>query len=411
MRKAKRTLSIFISHPSDFLTDYQPNGDGLIAYAFISRLAARGHRLHIATKESQLAHPLPENIKLHPIKTHFRGLIASRLEYMLRSRLLLNRLRRTEPVDLVHQLNPVNKGLSLAMIGSGLPVVLGQFYPDWPSDAETPADDLRWWQRLRLRMKAIVRRQVLNLQQRMASALIISSQAAESTLYKPERVREKITLVPPGVDTNHFSPGGGEPSATQPHILFLANLWRRKGILTLLDAFTIVHRAMPDCRMTIIGSGGLEDEVHRRASQMPARPQITFIRQVSRAEMPSAVRQATVYCLPSYGEPLGNSALEAMACGKPIVGTSAGGLGQLIQEEGGRKVPPRNAEALAAALLEILSSPELQIRMGKFNRGLICREFDWDRVMEKLETVYQQVLNTQPVTVAASAKMPTLTNY
>ena len=406
-----KELSIFISHPSDFLTDCQPNGDGLIAYGFISRLAERGHTLHIAVNESELAGPLPDNVRFYPIKTRFRGLVTGRLEYMLKSRLLLNRLRRTERIDLIHQMNPVNKGLSLSMIGAGLPVVLGQFYPDWPADAETPVEKLGWWRRMKLHAKEMLRRQVLNLQQRFAAVLIVSSRAALERIYQPERASEKIAILPPGVDTTHFSPGEEPALASEPNILFLANLWRRKGIFTLLDAFQIVHRAMPNCRLTIVGSAGLEAEVHRRADALSARPQITFIRQVSRAEMPAMVRKATVYCLPSYGEPLGNSAIEVMACGKPIVGTNAGGLGELIQDGGGRKVPPRDANALAAALLEILASPELQTQMGKFNRDLIQREFAWDRVMEQLETAYQRGLRTQSVTVAASAKMPGIPNF
>lgn len=404
-------LSIFISHPSDFLTDCQPNGDGLIAYGFISRLAERGHTLHIATNESELAQPLPDNVKLYPIKMHFRGLVTSRLEYMLKSRLLLNRLRRTNRIDLIHQMNPVNKGLSLSMIGTGLPVVLGQFYPDWPAGAEMPVEKLGWWLRGKLFATEILRRQVLNLQQRFAAMLIVSSRAALERLHKPERVSEKIAILPPGVDTSHFSPSEGPAPASEPHILFLANLWRRKGIFTLLDAFQIVHRAMPNCRLTIVGSKGLEGEVHRHADAMQARPQITFIRQVSRAEMPATVRTATVYCLPSYGEPLGNSAIEVMSCGKPIVGTNAGGLGELIQNGGGRKVPPRDANALAGALLEILASPDLQRQMGKFNRELIQREYSWERVMDKLEAAYQRALRTQPMTIAAPAKLPSVTNF
>jgi glycosyltransferase involved in cell wall biosynthesis len=108
--------------------------------------------------------------------------------------------------------------------------------------------------------------------------------------------------------------------------------------------------------------------------------------------MPELARQCTVYCHPSYGEPLGNSALEVMACGKPIVGTNAGGLGLLIQEQGGRKVPPRDAKALAAALIEILESPQLQGMMGAFNRRLLEGTYSWDQVVEQLESVYQTVL-------------------
>lgn len=411
MNNPPSKLTIFIAHPSDFLTDCRPNGDGLTAFGFIRHLAARGHTLHIAAQAVELEGELPPNVHIYPIKTYARGLITERLEYMLKSRWLFNRLRRRHRFDLIHQLNPVNKGLSLGMLGAGLPVVLGQFYPDWPADAEAPPEPPRLWRRAQLKLKATVRRRVLRWQQHFAAALLLSSPAARSVLYQPERVEEKIFVVPSGVDVEHFAPAPDGPTSATPHVLFLASLWRRKGILTMLEAFTLIHRAMPECRLTIVGSGTLEEEVHRRAEAMAARGQITFIKQVSRAEMPAVARQCSVYCLPSYGEPLGQSALEVMACGKPIVGTDAGGLAHTIREAGGRKVPPRDAEALAAALLEILASSELQAQMGEFNRRLIEQDYAWERVIDKLENVYQTVLRAEPAPAMARPKVPSPTNF
>jgi len=396
MKKALSKLTIFVSHPSEFLTDCQPHGDGLTAFGFISRLAERGHTLHVAVPEMKIAGGLPDNIKFHPIKTWTKSLIPHRLEYMLRSRLLFNRLRRKHRFDLIHQFNPVNRGLSLAMIGTGLPVVLGQFYPDWPNDADGPANGTVR-QPLMLKAKCWLRRQVLGVQQFFASALIIATPASLGSLYHPERLRQKVFLVNSGVDTKHFSPGPmpkqTENGSHQPSVLFLANLWRRKGILTLLEAFETVAAKIPNCRLTVVGSGGIEAEVHAFANAMKCRPQITFIKHVTRDKMPELVRQCTVYCHPSYGEPLGNSALEVMACGKPIVGTNAGGLGLVIQQQGGRKVPPRDAGALAEALIEILEAPQLQEQMGKFNRRLLEENYSWHRVVEQLESVYRTVLH------------------
>ncbi len=399
MKKSRSGFTIFVSHPSEFLTDCQPHGDGLTAFGFISRLAERGHTLHVAVPEMEINGGLPDNIKFYPIKTRTKSLIPHRLEYMLRSRLLFNRLRRQHRFDLIHQFNPVNRGLSLAMIGTGLPVVLGQVYPDWPADAEAAVERMTLGQ-LAIKAKCWLRRQILRVQQYFASALIIATPASLDSLYHPERIREKIFLVNSGVDTEHFSPGprlqmpqAAENGSVQPSILFLANLWRRKGILTLLEAFGTIAAKVPNCRLTVVGSSGIEDEVHARANAMSCRSQITFIKHVARDQMPALVRQCTVYCHPSYGEPLGNSALEVMACGKPIVGTDAGGLGLIIHPQGGRKVPPRDAAALANALIEILDSPLLQEQMGKFNRRLLEENYSWGRVVGNLESVYRTVLS------------------
>lgn len=392
MEKPSSKLNIFVSHSSELLTDWRSHGDGLLAFAFLSRLAERGHSLHVAVQETAIKSALPDNLKLYPIRTHFQGRITQRLEYMLKSRLLLNRLRRRHRFDLIHQLNPVVRGLSLSMFGNGLPVVLGLFYPTWPADADEAEPKMSVVTRVRLRCRGWLRKLTLSWQQRLASALVLGTPKSLDVLHKPERMKEKIFLVNQGVDTDHFAPAANTSAGNDDqHILFVANLWRRKGILTLLEAFEKVAERLPNSRLTVVGSGGIEAEVHRRADALKCRSRITFIKHISRQELPAALRDCTVYCLPSHGEPLGGSMLEAMACGKPVVATNAGGLGLLVREEGGRKAPPRDAAALAQALIEILSSPELQARMGEFNRRLIEEHHAWNRVLEQLESVYRAV--------------------
>jgi glycosyltransferase involved in cell wall biosynthesis len=81
-----------------------------------------------------------------------------------------------------------------------------------------------------------------------------------------------------------------------------------------------------------------------------------------------------------------------MACGKPVVGTDAGGLAYLITKEGGCKVPPNDSQALADALIEILASKNLQISMGNYNRNLIETTYDWEKIIDKLESIYAEII-------------------
>jgi glycosyltransferase involved in cell wall biosynthesis len=104
------------------------------------------------------------------------------------------------------------------------------------------------------------------------------------------------------------------------------------------------------------------------------------------------MRACTVHCLPSLGEPFGMTALEAMACAKPIVATDAGGLKHLVPDGGGLRVPPGDAAALSAALRQVLTSPELQRRMGDSNRALIERHYTWTRVIDRLEQAYAEAI-------------------
>src|SRR5436853_7708698 len=120
---ASKPRSIFLLHPSDYLTDHEPHGDGLTAFGFIRELAQRGYRLHVAARQVSLRSQLPANVTLHIIPKRIRVPLLDRVEYMVRVRMLFRRLQHTEPVQLIHQMNPVFAGLSLALAGTGVPVV------------------------------------------------------------------------------------------------------------------------------------------------------------------------------------------------------------------------------------------------------------------------------------------------
>jgi glycosyltransferase involved in cell wall biosynthesis len=189
--------------------------------------------------------------------------------------------------------------------------------------------------------------------------------------------------------------GPSDPSPTDPVILFLANLNYRKGIFTLLEAFERVVEAVPACRLWIVGSGKDEAAVALRVGRMPSADRISIKGSAERDQVPALMRACTVYCLPSYGEPFGLAALEAMACGKPVVATAAGGLAHLVPPRGGRTVPPRNPARLAGALTEIIRSPSLARSMGQYNRRLVEREYGWSRIGHRLERIYLEIIESR----------------
>lgn len=387
-------LSIFISHPSNLFTNCQPYGDGLIAFEFIYRLAQRGHTLHVATPAMSIQGTLPGNIKIYPadVWTNFSTL--NPLEYAIRVRKIYNQVRKEHKVDIIHQLNPVSRGLSFFLLGTGLPLVLGPFWVSWPSEAEAPLFKTSMLGSISSAATVPLLNLFFAIQQKKASALLVSTPAALVELYDQESNLHKIHTLTPGVDTTFFSPESIEYAEAKKDssILFLANLEQRKGIFTLLDAFEKVVEVLPFCQLIIAGGGAALTKVEQRISTMSCRSQISLLGRVERNQVPELMRQCTVFCLPSYGEPFGMSALEAMACGKPVVVTDAGGLAYLVSEQGGRKVPPRDVNALANALVEIVSSPELQIKMANYNRQVVEEQYSWNHVIERLESIYYDLL-------------------
>lgn len=389
-RASRSPLRIFIAHPSALLTDHLSNGDGLVAFSLVRRLAERGHDIHVAAQHVNLRHAVPPTLHIHGLTPRGDGSSTiDRLMFMLRMRLLFERLRRQREFDIVHQMNPVFTGLSLSLIGIDTPLVLGAYVPKWELDADhmTIGERRRaLWDR--------VSAQVARIQQAQAAGILIASPQAMSRISMPDRHRDRIYEVPHGIDLSQFVERAMVPE--RPSILFLAAVARKKGVVTLLEAFRQVVATVPECVLTVAGGdGGALQEVSAMAAALPG-GSVSIAGRIERSEVHNLMRAHSVFCVPSYGEPFGMSNLEAMACGVPIVGTRAGGIPDLVTEAGGRLVPPRDAASLGAALIEILRNRELQRSMGRFNRRRVEDVFDVERTADRLESAYRAVMSAPP---------------
>jgi glycosyltransferase involved in cell wall biosynthesis len=388
-----RALYIFVPHCSDVLTDHLPHGDGLIAHGFITSLAQRGHRLHVAAQRVELREPIHPNITIYPLALkRVRGM-RSRLEYMFRVRSLLQTLKKSQRFDLIHQLNPVFTGISLAMAGSGLPIVLGNYVARWPNDPDALTSGSG-------RVMAKIRDLIAAVQQRQADALVLTTPAAWNRLPDLQAVRSRIHVIPHGLDTELFSPKpewdsleGLGSEQRKPTILFFANVVKRKGIFPLIEAFPAVMREIKDCTLRVAGDGPDLDQVKRRVADLGCASQVEFLGHKERADAPELYRNCSVYCLPSYGEPYGMTVVEAMSCARALVVTDCGALPHLVHESGGMRVPAGDAEALAQALVALLRDAAKRAKMGQYNRQLVENKMSWDKVAQQLEAIYEVVLS------------------
>jgi glycosyltransferase involved in cell wall biosynthesis len=381
------SLSILVVHPSALLTDHLPSGDGLAAYEFVRRLAERGHRLHVACQRVDLAAPPPPGVELHVLARAPELDARGRLAYMRRLRKLFERLRSAGAVDLAHQLNPVDAGLSLAL-PAGTPLVLGPYVPDWPAWSET--GERAAGARMRHSAREATRRFVRRREQQAAHTVLLSTDAARQKL-AVTGPRPAVELLPFGVDAGAFTPGTGAADG-DPAVLFMGSLSRRKGIFTLLAAHERVVQRVPGARLLVAGAGEEEERVRELIAASPAREAIALLGPVERRAVPATMAVAHVACVPSYGEPFGLAALEAMASGLPVVGTAAGGLAHVLPDDGGVKVPPGDAELLAEALAALLTDPARREAMGTANRRLVERDYAWDSVIDRLERIYARTL-------------------
>jgi len=142
-------------------------------------------------------------------------------------------------------------------------------------------------------------------------------------------------------------------------ILFAGRLEVAKGVQYLIDALPRIARVHSNCRLVIIGDGGLEPELHRQAEALGCAERVTFVGWREQAELPRWFSAADVFVTPSLSEASSLVAREAMACGTPVVATDVGGSREITEHfECGLIVPPRDSIAIAAATQTVLRRPD-----------------------------------------------------
>lgn len=168
------------------------------------------------------------------------------------------------------------------------------------------------------------------------------------------------------------------PADRAPVILSVARQYRRKDTPTLLRAFARVSAELPAARLRIVGDGPCLAGSRRLADQLGLAHTVTFTGALaSTAELDGEYRRARLFCLPSRQEGFGIVFLEAMAYGLPIAGVAAGAVPEVAPaNRTSVLVPPGDVEALAAALVRLLTERELAVRLGSAGPQL-ASSFDW----------------------------------
>jgi glycosyltransferase involved in cell wall biosynthesis len=206
-----------------------------------------------------------------------------------------------------------------------------------------------------------------------------------------------ITVVPCGVDLHHFRPGGpvGRRPAGRVRVLVVSRLVERKGIGNVIEALP----SLPEVELVIAGGppAGMVDEDHeaRRfaalADRLGVGHQVELLGAVPRNALPALLRSADlVACCPWY-EPFGLVAIEAMACGVPVVASGVGGLAEsVVDGVTGIHVPPRSPQAIAAAIRSLVDDEPLRRAMGAAGARRALR-FGWDRIATDTLAVLRQL--------------------
>jgi phosphatidylinositol alpha-1,6-mannosyltransferase len=166
----------------------------------------------------------------------------------------------------------------------------------------------------------------------------------------------------------------------------------QKGIEYLIRAVPLVLEKVPNALFIIGGDGSLRSFHESLARRLGVSASIIFTGRIPESELPQFYAACDVFAIPSIVEAFGLVTTEAMACGKPVIGTDVGGIPDII-EDGvtGFLVKPRDSNALAQKIILILSSPELRKKMGEAGRESVEKKFNIKERAEKIIKLYESL--------------------
>lgn len=222
------------------------------------------------------------------------------------------------------------------------------------------------------------------------TARIAVSEYARRTLV--DHLGGDAVLIPNGVCVADFAdeqrlPGFGE----RPTIAFLGRMDEtRKGLSVLLDAFALIVEAFPDAELLIAGPGDIEQVEADLDDKI--RSNVTLLGKVSQSDKVALLHTADIYVAPNIGgESFGIILLEAMASSTPVVASDLDAFARVLDDgRCGRLFATGDPQALAQAVVDVLSQPELAAHLAQagYQRSLV---YDWESVADDIESVYESV--------------------
>jgi glycosyltransferase involved in cell wall biosynthesis len=298
-------------------------------------------------------------------------------------------LQREHRFDIVHDVQSLGYG-SWLMHASGMPMVANIHHP-------LSIDRLNQVQQARgVRMKI---RKVMfypffmqEVVARRMDRIITGSHNSRASVQRAFALRDdQITTIHDGVDTEVFRPM--ELPRRPNSLLYVGNSDdRNKGARYLLEAAKILSDRSIDFHLTF--KDRLDAEMApRMIRELGIEERVTFLGRLPIEELARLYNQAEVFVSPSLYEGFGLPAAEAMACGTPVIATTAGAFPEVIAaDETGVLVPPADARALADAIQAMLSDPRRRREMGSAGVRRIEQQFSWRVCAERTAALYEEVL-------------------
>ncbi len=233
-----------------------------------------------------------------------------------------------------------------------------------------------------------------------ADKIIVISGATKEYVLRLGAKPKKVQVIYNGVDLARFKPTAVKREEIRrkhgiPKDAIVALTVRRlvykNGVDTLIDCANIAVKKNQRIVFLAVGKGPDTNSVQLQVEHLGIAENFKLAGFVSDEDLPSYYNAADLFVLPSKsGEGLPLVALEAMACGLPVVATNVGGIGEILMKNYGKLVPPNQPESLAKAVLE-LGAADFSTQRREL-RALVEARFSWDANVERLAQIYEELI-------------------
>jgi glycosyltransferase involved in cell wall biosynthesis/predicted metal-dependent phosphoesterase TrpH len=304
--------------------------------------------------------------------------------------------------DLIHVCSPGPAGIAGVLVARalGLPLV-GSYHTELTAYAGLRSGERRVADAMALAVSAFYN----------ACDIVLSpSLASDAALAAIGMPAHRVLRWDRGVDTSRFDPSlrradlfgagplGPDPLETYPletglppqgpiNVLYSGRITREKGADLLAEAFLLARASEPRLRLVLAGGGPEQERLRERVGDAA-----TFLGWLDGADLACAYASADLFLFPSATDTFGQVILEAQASGLPVIAVAEGGPLSLIEDRVTGLLCPADAPALAAALLELASSPLLRERLSRAALTSV-RQRTWKRALQRLAEGYQQALS------------------
>ncbi len=211
----------------------------------------------------------------------------------------------------------------------------------------------------------------------------------------------KVAVIPNGIEPDEWRSSARDRAGARarwapdgPLVVFVGRLEVEKGILELAEAMVDVTQHLPGARLVVSGRGSQTQRFHQACADLGISGLVTMPGWLPEADLRALIGCADVAVIPSLYEPFGLVALEAMALAVPVVASHVGGLSEFVRQgETGWSVPPRDAAALADAIVAAVTDRGLAEAQVERATLALARDFSWNAIAATTVDVYRSAIS------------------